>query len=98
MSRRHLHYRRPLLATLAAFAILGGTAAAAPAATPEAAPTTASPLRVLDDTYYQDALGKSGTALKSALHEIISDQTKLSYSQVWEASRTPTRTPPTART
>ncbi|MEU4507243.1 endonuclease [Streptomyces sp. NPDC024089] len=85
MSRRHLRHRRPLLATLAAFAILGGTAAAAPAATPAAAPTTASPLRVLDDTYYQDALGKSGTALKSALHEIVSDQTKLSYSQVWEA-------------
>ncbi|WP_406378843.1 endonuclease I family protein [Streptomyces sp. NBC_01618] len=90
MSRRHLHYRRPLLATLAAFAVLAGTAAAAPAATarataPEAAPVTTTPLRTLDDTYYEDALGKSGTALKSALHTIISNQTKISYSQVWDA-------------
>ncbi|MCX4734093.1 endonuclease I family protein [Streptomyces sp. NBC_01363] len=85
MSRRHLRYRRPLLATLAAFAVLGGTAAAAPAATPEATHTTTTPLRVLDDTYYQDALGKTGTQLKSALHAIISNQTKLSYSQVWDA-------------
>ncbi|MDK0517869.1 endonuclease [Streptomyces sp. ML-6] len=85
MSRRHPRHRRPLLATLAAFAVLGGTAAAAPAATPQDAPTATTPLRVLDDTYYQDALGKSGSQLKSALHDIISDQTKLSYSRVWEA-------------
>ncbi|MEV6147723.1 endonuclease [Streptomyces sp. NPDC051992] len=85
MSRRHLRHRRPLLATLAAFAVLGGTAAAAPATTPEATSTTATPLRVLDDTYYQDALGKTGTQLKSALHKIISNQAKLSYSQVWDA-------------
>ncbi|MEE1811189.1 endonuclease I family protein [Streptomyces sp. BE133] len=85
MSRRHLHYRRPLLATLAAFAVLAGTAAAAPAATPQAAPVAATPLGALDDTYYQDALGKSGTALKNALHTIISSQTKISYSQVWDA-------------
>lgn len=62
-----------------------GTAAAAPAATPQAAPVAATPLGALDDTYYQDALGKSGTALKSALHTIISSQTKISYSQVWNA-------------
>ncbi|MEU9619581.1 endonuclease [Streptomyces sp. NPDC048155] len=90
MSRRHLPCRRPLLATLAAFAILAGTAAAAPAATPRAtapaaAPIATTPLGVLDDTYYEDALGKSGTALKSALHTIISNQTKISYSQVWNA-------------
>ncbi|MFB6712085.1 MULTISPECIES: endonuclease I family protein [unclassified Streptomyces] len=85
MSRRHVPYRRPLLATLAAFAVLAGTAAAAPAATPQAAPVAATPLRTLDDTYYQDAVGKSGTALKSALHTIISSQTKISYSQVWDA-------------
>ncbi|MFF2324600.1 MULTISPECIES: endonuclease I family protein [unclassified Streptomyces] len=85
MSRRHVPYRRPLLATLAAFAVVAGTAAAAPAALPQAPPAAATPLATLDDTYYQDALGKSGTALKSALHTIISDQTKISYSQVWEA-------------
>ncbi|WP_285571153.1 endonuclease [Streptomyces sp. RTGN2] len=85
MSRRHLSCRRPLLATLAAFVVLAGTAAAAPAATPQPPAASATPLGALDDTYYQDALGKTGTALKGALHTIISDQTKLSYSQVWDA-------------
>ncbi|MFF3060522.1 endonuclease I family protein [Streptomyces sp. NPDC057909] len=87
MSRRHLPYRRPLLATVAAFAVLAGTAAAAPAApvAPRTTPEAATPLATLDDTYYQDALGKTGTQLKSALHSIISVQTKISYSQVWDA-------------
>jgi endonuclease I len=35
--------------------------------------------------YYADAEGKTGAALKSALHTIISNQTKLSYDQVWNA-------------
>ncbi|MFF0051240.1 endonuclease I family protein [Streptomyces sp. NPDC005498] len=87
MSRRHLPYRRPLLAAFAAFAVLAGTAAAAPAvpAAPPITPVAATPLATLDDTYYQDALGKTGTQLKSALHSIISVQTKISYSQVWDA-------------
>ncbi|MFJ6752264.1 MULTISPECIES: endonuclease I family protein [unclassified Streptomyces] len=40
-----------------------------------------------DDTYYKDAIGKTGPALKDSLHQIISStQTgKLSYSQVWDA-------------
>ncbi|WP_252225539.1 endonuclease [Clostridium sp. ZBS2] len=38
-----------------------------------------------DDTYYTDAIGKSGKALKSSLHEIIDDNKKLSYAAVWEA-------------
>lgn len=37
--------------------------------------------------YYAEATGKTGTALKSALHEIISEQRVLSYDQVWEALR-----------
>lgn len=85
MSRRHLPGRRPLLATLAAFAVLAGTAAAAPAAPLPAPAAGATPLSALDDTYYQDALGKTGTALKSSLHTIIKDQSKLTYSQVWDA-------------
>ncbi|WP_392667500.1 endonuclease I family protein [Streptomyces sp. LN785] len=84
MSRRLTRHRRPLLATLAAFAVLTGTAAAAPAA-PRTSPVGATPLATLDDTYYQGALGKTGTQLKSALHSIISVQTKISYSQVWDA-------------
>ena len=37
------------------------------------------------DDYYKDAIGKEGQALKKALHGIISDHRKLSYSQVWDA-------------
>ncbi|MDX6263955.1 MAG: hypothetical protein QOH84_5643 [Kribbellaceae bacterium] len=35
--------------------------------------------------YYAAASGKTGAALKSALHTIISSQTKLTYDQVWNA-------------
>ncbi len=38
-----------------------------------------------DDTYYAPAVGKTGAALKSSLHGIIDDQTRLSYDQVWTA-------------
>ncbi|MFC0628109.1 endonuclease [Kribbella deserti] len=37
------------------------------------------------DDYYAGAAGKTGPALKAALHTIISSQTKLSYDQVWNA-------------
>ncbi|MET9591741.1 endonuclease [Streptomyces sp. NPDC006516] len=80
MSSRRRFYARPLLATAASIAVLTCVTATAPAVTP-----TASPAAALDDTYYQDALGKTGATLKSSLHSIISDQTTLSYSQVWDA-------------
>jgi endonuclease I len=35
--------------------------------------------------YYAGAEGKTGAALKAALHTIISNQTKLTYDQVWDA-------------
>jgi len=38
-----------------------------------------------DNTYYADAYGKEGEALKASLHEIIDDHNELSYSQVWDA-------------
>jgi endonuclease I len=38
-----------------------------------------------DDTYYAGAIGLEGEALRDALHGIISEQTKISYSQVWDA-------------
>ncbi|MFC9430463.1 endonuclease I family protein [Streptomyces sp. NPDC056987] len=95
MSRRHLPTRRALLALGAATAVIATTAAAAPAVTPSrttattpatatAASSTAA-TAALDDTYYQNAIGKSGAALKSALHTIIKDQTKISYAAVWDA-------------
>ncbi|MFI0240186.1 endonuclease I family protein [Streptomyces sp. NPDC016845] len=47
---------------------------------PAAATTTA-----YDSTYYKNAIGKTGASLKSSLHTIISSQTKISYSAVWNA-------------
>ncbi|MEU3959709.1 endonuclease [Streptomyces buecherae] len=45
-----------------------------------------APYTAYDDTYYEDAIGKTGEPLKAALHQIISGNTeKLSYSQVWDA-------------
>ncbi|KUM69380.1 endonuclease [Streptomyces sp. ISL-22] len=61
-------------------AVLIGVTTPALTAAPAAATTTA-----YDDTYYADAIGKTGTALKDSLHTIISDQTAISYSAVWNA-------------
>ncbi|MBC3991149.1 endonuclease [Streptomyces sp. AC563] len=45
-----------------------------------------APYTAYDDTYYEDAIGKTGESLRTALHQIISTDTqKLSYSQVWDA-------------
>ncbi|MEU9066480.1 endonuclease [Streptomyces sp. NPDC048306] len=79
-------------APLAAVAVLVGlagpslTASPATATPATAAPATASTANTdYDSTYYKDAIGKTGDSLKSALHTIVSDQTKLSYSAVWDA-------------
>lgn len=37
------------------------------------------------DAYYSNAKGKTGAALRTALHQIIDDHTEISYSAVWEA-------------
>jgi endonuclease I len=65
---------------LATAAVLAGLSAPALTATPAAATTTA-----YDTTYYKNAVGKTGTSLKSSLHTIISSQSKISYSAVWNA-------------
>ncbi|MFI6762238.1 endonuclease [Micromonospora sp. NPDC050417] len=38
-----------------------------------------------DRTYYASAVGKSGVALRTALHEVISVQRTVTYDQAWEA-------------
>ncbi|MET9936062.1 MULTISPECIES: endonuclease [unclassified Streptomyces] len=58
------------------------------AATPASA--TTSPY---DSTYYEDAVGKTGPALKSSLHTIISSQSKISYDAVWNALKTTDQDP-----
>lgn len=58
--------------------------------------TTAGPASATtayDDTYYQDALGKTGTELKSALHTIIKNQTKVTYDGVWDALKSTDQDP-----
>ncbi|MER6181494.1 endonuclease [Streptomyces sp. NPDC001652] len=61
-------------------AVLVGLTAPVVASSPAAATTTA-----YDATYYKNAVGKTGTSLKSSLHTIISSQSKISYSAVWDA-------------
>ncbi|MEU1280249.1 endonuclease [Streptomyces sp. NPDC005805] len=88
--RRRPSWRRPALAVAAAAATLIPVAAYAGAAPPTAsgAGAPAAPSAALDDTYYEGALGKTGDELKSALHAIVSEQTKLSYDEVWDALKT----------
>ncbi|MQY15041.1 Extracellular ribonuclease [Streptomyces sp. RB5] len=62
--------------------------ALATAAVLTALAANASPAAANDDydsTYYKNAVGKTGTGLKSALHTIIGPQSKLSYAALWEA-------------
>jgi endonuclease I len=75
------HHRRAL--ALAVVTLLIGPALAATPAT--ATVTTSATTTDYDSTYYKNAIGKSGTSLKSSLHTIISSQTKISYSAVWNA-------------
>ncbi|MBQ0970641.1 endonuclease [Streptomyces sp. RK31] len=74
-----------VLAGLAVPALTPATAgASAPAHEAPAAQARVAAVAAYAD-YYEGAEGKTGEALKSALHSIISDQTKLSYSAVWNA-------------
>ncbi|MER7897011.1 endonuclease [Streptomyces sp. NPDC096046] len=77
VTRRIRRWKPVALATAAALAGLTASTLTAP---PAAATTTA-----YDTTYYKNAVGKTGTGLKSSLHTIISSQTKISYSAVWNA-------------
>jgi endonuclease I len=66
------YFSHPGLTSPTAFALADGS---------EPPPTTPPP----GDDYYRNAIGKTGAALKSALHQTISNNTKLSYDQVWNA-------------
>ncbi|MFI0791433.1 endonuclease [Micromonospora rubida] len=68
-----------------AMSLGGGTPSPTPTATPTPSPSPTGGSGPYDSTYYVNAVGKTGTALRSSLHTIISTQTKLSYDQVWEA-------------
>lgn len=74
--------------TLTAYFSHGGlkdpTAMSLSGATPTAGPSPTRTGGPYDSTYYVSAIGKSGTALRSALHNIIKVHTKITYAQVWE--------------
>ena len=75
------YFSHPGLTSPTAFAFAG----TAPTSTTTAPTVTTTPGGGYDDTYYRNALGKTGTTLKTALNGIIRTNTKLSYDQVWEA-------------
>lgn len=68
------YFSHPGMTGTSAFALSGGGTPPPPGGT--------SPW---DSTYYAPAIGKTGTALRTSLHDIIDDNTKLSYDAVWTA-------------
>lgn len=74
----------PWAAGLAAAALFAVPAAAS-AGQQRTASQTQSVSAVSVDGYYAAAEGKTGAALKSALHDIIKSQSKISYDGVWNA-------------
>ncbi|UUZ60534.1 DUF6359 domain-containing protein [Nocardioides sp. B-3] len=69
------YFSHPGMTGTSAFAFSGGGTEPPP-------PGGTSPW---DSTYYAPAIGKSGTALRTSLHDIIDAHTKLSYDRVWTA-------------
>ena len=68
------YFSHPGMTGTSAFALSGGGSEPPPGGT--------SPW---DSTYYAPAIGKTGTALRTSLHDIIDDNTRLSYDAVWTA-------------
>jgi len=71
------------LTSTTAFALAGG-GTTPPTTTTTTTPPTGTP-GDYDRTYYLPAIGKSGTALRTSLNQIIRTNTKLTYEQVWDA-------------
>ena len=70
------YFSHPGMTGTTAFALAGGAT--------EPPPTTGG-TSPWDSTYYAPAVGRSGTALRTSLHDIIDDHTRLTYDQVWTA-------------
>ncbi|WGD42835.1 endonuclease I family protein [Streptomyces cathayae] len=83
--RKAVAFATAAVLTALAAPALAATPATATTAEPAVATVTAGSTTDYDSTYYKNAVGKTGPALKSSLHTIISSQTKLSYSAVWDA-------------
>lgn len=76
------YFSHPGLKSPTAFSLVGSEPDPDPT---DPDPTDPPPGDGEHDDYYADALGKTGAELRNSLHAIISVQTKLSYSQVWDA-------------
>ena len=70
--------------------------AIAPASSTTPTTSTTAPTTAPGDDYYRTAIGLTGPALRAELHDIISTQTKLTYSQVWEALKVTDQDPANA--
>ncbi|NUT96273.1 MAG: ribonuclease [Saccharothrix sp.] len=87
------YFSHPGLTSSTAFAFATTTTTSAPPSTSTATTTTsASP----SDDYYRNAIGKTGSSLKTALNQIIRTNTKLSYDQVWDALKVTDQDPANA--
>ncbi|MBU1802294.1 MAG: endonuclease [Actinobacteria bacterium] len=81
---KEAYFSRPGLKSASDFALADGPGDPDPGPDPGAGGGTTE----YDSTYWAPAIGKSGAALESSLHAIISSGvTRLSYSQVWVALR-----------
>jgi endonuclease I len=84
------YFSHPGLTGGTAFALAGG---GGPDPDPDPGPGTGGTTQY-DTTYWKNAVGKSGTALESSLHTIISTGVgKLTYDQVWNALTVTDRDP-----
>jgi len=70
------YFSHPGMTNTSAFALAGGTTPTPPP------PGGTSPW---DSTYYAPAVGKTGSAQRTSLHDIIDNNTRLSYDAVWTA-------------
>jgi endonuclease I len=68
-----------------AFALSGGTTPPTTSTPPTTPPPPTGTPGDYDGTYYLPAIGKSGSALRTSLNQIIRTNTKLTYEQVWDA-------------
>ena len=71
------YFSHPGMTSTSAFALAGGGTPTDPPPTGGTSPW--------DSTYYAPAIGKTGSALRASLHDIIDDNTLLSYDAVWTA-------------
>ena len=71
------YFSHPGMTSTSAFALAGGGTPTDPPPTGGTSPW--------DSTYYAPAIGKTGSALRTSLHDIIDGNTALSYDAVWTA-------------